>query len=84
MLAVIIPQNKSLCMEGIRILIRHLNIAIYEDSASTRLPQLQRLDKQRLLMAKYLCLQKTKEIRKEKILKRKREGDEIKKKDHLE
>ncbi|GFX33437.1 uncharacterized protein TNCV_4122711 [Trichonephila clavipes] len=35
------------------------------------------LDKQRLLRAKYYCLQKTKEVRKEKRLKRKKEDDEL-------
>ncbi|GFY18882.1 uncharacterized protein TNCV_3875701 [Trichonephila clavipes] len=35
------------------------------------------LDKQRLLRAKYSCLQKTKEVRKEKRLKRKKEDDEL-------
>ncbi|GFV61264.1 uncharacterized protein TNCV_891111 [Trichonephila clavipes] len=35
------------------------------------------LDKQRLLRAKFSCLQKTKEVRKEKILKRKKEDDEL-------
>ncbi|GFX03860.1 uncharacterized protein TNCV_4677651 [Trichonephila clavipes] len=43
------------------------------------------LDKQRLLRAKYYCLQKTKEVRKEKRLKRKKEDDVIlKNADHLE
>ncbi|GFV85593.1 uncharacterized protein TNCV_3774171 [Trichonephila clavipes] len=44
------------------------------------------LDKQRLLRAKYSCLQKkTKEVRKEKRLKRKKEDDELlKNADHLE
>ncbi|GFX74077.1 uncharacterized protein TNCV_490411 [Trichonephila clavipes] len=35
------------------------------------------LEKQRLLRAKYYCLQKTKEVRKEKRLKRKKEDDEL-------
>ncbi|GFY26905.1 uncharacterized protein TNCV_930461 [Trichonephila clavipes] len=35
------------------------------------------LDKRRLLRAKYYCLQKTKEVRKEKRLKRKKEDDEL-------
>ncbi|GFV92011.1 uncharacterized protein TNCV_1894471 [Trichonephila clavipes] len=35
------------------------------------------LDKQRLLRAKYSCLQNTKEVRKEKRLKRKKEDDEL-------
>ncbi|GFV35138.1 uncharacterized protein TNCV_4635231 [Trichonephila clavipes] len=35
------------------------------------------LDKQRLLRAKYYCLQKTKGVRKEKRLKRKKEDDEL-------
>ncbi|GFW84755.1 uncharacterized protein TNCV_680431 [Trichonephila clavipes] len=35
------------------------------------------LDQQRLLRAKYYCLQKTKEVRKEKRLKRKKEDDEL-------
>ncbi|GFS56148.1 uncharacterized protein TNCV_1650651 [Trichonephila clavipes] len=35
------------------------------------------LDKQRLLRAKYSCLQKTKEVRKEKRIKRKKEDDEL-------
>ncbi|GFT58403.1 hypothetical protein TNCV_2119021 [Trichonephila clavipes] len=34
-------------------------------------------DKQRLLRAKYYCLEKTKEVRKEKRLKRKKEDDEL-------
>ncbi|GFW99287.1 uncharacterized protein TNCV_3981121 [Trichonephila clavipes] len=43
------------------------------------------LDKQRLLRAKYSCLQKTKEVRKEKRLKRKKEDVELlKNADHLE
>ncbi|GFV11334.1 uncharacterized protein TNCV_3724231 [Trichonephila clavipes] len=43
------------------------------------------LDKQMLLRAKCSCLQKTKEVRKEKRLKRKKEDDELlKNADHLE
>ncbi|GFV58637.1 uncharacterized protein TNCV_53851 [Trichonephila clavipes] len=43
------------------------------------------LDKQRLLRAKYYCLQKTKEVRKEKRLKRTKEDDELlKNADNLE
>ncbi|GFX82524.1 transposable element Tcb1 transposase [Trichonephila clavipes] len=43
------------------------------------------LDKQKLLRAKYSCLLKTKEVRKEKRLKRKKEDDELlKNADHLE
>ncbi|GFX69806.1 uncharacterized protein TNCV_833831 [Trichonephila clavipes] len=42
------------------------------------------LDKQRLLRAKYYCLQKTKEVRKEKRLKRKKEGELLKNADDLE
>ncbi|GFW34068.1 uncharacterized protein TNCV_287521 [Trichonephila clavipes] len=46
---------------------------------------MERLHKQRLLRAKYTCLQKTKEVRKEKSFKRKKEDDEIlKNADHLE
>ncbi|GFW31844.1 putative transposable element [Trichonephila clavipes] len=41
---------------------------------------MERFDKQRLLKAKYSCLQITKKARKEKKLKRKREDDEFKKK----
>ncbi|GFT67879.1 paired domain-containing protein [Trichonephila clavipes] len=45
---------------------------------------MEHLDKQRLLKAKYSCLQKTKEVRKEKKDSRGREDDEIQKTvDHL-
>ncbi|GFX39993.1 uncharacterized protein TNCV_2647561 [Trichonephila clavipes] len=43
----------------------------------TRYRRWSALDKQRLLRAKYSCLQKTKEVRKEKRLKRKKEDDEL-------
>ncbi|GFX43655.1 uncharacterized protein TNCV_511041 [Trichonephila clavipes] len=42
------------------------------------------LDKQRLLRAKYYCLQKTKEVRKEKRLKRKKDDELLKNADDLE
>ncbi|GFU03134.1 transposable element Tcb2 transposase [Trichonephila clavipes] len=46
---------------------------------------MERFDKQRLLKAQYSSLQKTKEVRKENRLKKKREDDEIQKNvDHLE
>ncbi|GFX53855.1 uncharacterized protein TNCV_1598011 [Trichonephila clavipes] len=58
---------------------------LYIEPGDHTVPAMDRLDKQRLLQAKYSCLQKTKEVLKEKRLKRKREDDEIlKNADNLE
>ncbi|GFX79570.1 uncharacterized protein TNCV_825591 [Trichonephila clavipes] len=51
--------------------------SVYMEPGDYTVQAMECLDKQRLLRAKYSCLQKTKEVRKEKRLKRKKEDDEL-------
>ncbi|GFX93821.1 uncharacterized protein TNCV_1589971 [Trichonephila clavipes] len=51
--------------------------SVYMEPGDYTVQAMECLDKQRLLRAKYYCLQKTKEVRKEKRLKRKKEDDEL-------
>ncbi|GFX93275.1 uncharacterized protein TNCV_4761541 [Trichonephila clavipes] len=60
--------------------------SVYMEPGDYTVQAMECLDKRRLLRAKYYCLQKTKEVRKEKKrLKRKKEDDELlKNADNLE
>ncbi|GFV69918.1 uncharacterized protein TNCV_1982851 [Trichonephila clavipes] len=54
-----------------------LKKSVYMEPGDYTVQAMECLDKQRLLRAKYYCLQKTKEVRKEKRLKRKKEDDKL-------